>query len=155
METDRHQTDIIQTTDKQQTHNWQATSRQETDRRQADKRGVEIDRQHRWRIRLASGSKQAARAARATPTAPSACFVPQSAYQDFTQQRPFIVAPKTASKRTPRSFQSRNLTEMSVFCSVLPHFRYRSVEFNSKSYRGVSPGLSIKLQNNRLFTLIR
>ena len=33
-----------------------------------------VDRHHRWRIRLASGSKQAARA---TPTARSACFVPR------------------------------------------------------------------------------
>ena len=37
---------------------------------------VTPDRHHRWRIRLASGSKQAARA---TPTARSACFVPLSA----------------------------------------------------------------------------
>ena len=79
METDRHQTDIIQTTNTQLTGNKQTRDRQKTDRRQADKREadkreVEIDRQHRWRIRLASGSKQAARA---TPTARSACFAPQ------------------------------------------------------------------------------
>ena len=36
---------------------------------------------HRWRIRLASGSKQAVRA---TPRARSACFVPQSAKQKNT-----------------------------------------------------------------------
>ena len=40
-------------------------------------------------------------------------------------------------KRTPRSFQSRNLTEVSVFCSVLPHFRYSSVETHRKSDLGV------------------
>ena len=42
---------------------------------------VTADRHHRWRIRLASGSKQAARA---TPRARSACFVPQSAKQKNT-----------------------------------------------------------------------
>ena len=47
---------------------------------------VTPDRHHRWRIRLASDSKQAALA---TPTARSACFVPQSAYQDFTKQMTF------------------------------------------------------------------
>ena len=52
------------------------TERQQTDNRQA------TDRHHRWRIRIASGSKQAARA---TPTARSACFVPHPADQDFTQ----------------------------------------------------------------------
>ena len=56
-----------------------------------------VDRHHRWRIRLASGSKQAARA---TPTARSACFVPQSAYHGFTQQRPFTVVTKRASPKT-------------------------------------------------------
>ena len=40
-----------------------------------------VDRHHRWRIRLASGSKQAARA---TPGARSACFVPRSAKQKNT-----------------------------------------------------------------------
>ena len=64
---------------------------------------VTPDRHHRWRIRLASGSKQAARA---TPTARSACFVPQSAM----------------SKKTPRSFQCGNLTEVSVFSTVLSPF---------------------------------
>ena len=39
--------------------------------------------------------------------------------------------------KTPRSFQCRNLTEVSIFCSVLSHFRYRSVEFHIKSDRGV------------------
>ena len=53
------------------------------------------DRHHRWRIRLASGSKQAARA---TPTARSACFVPQSACHGFTQQMTFHSRPR---KRAP------------------------------------------------------
>ena len=48
------------------------TYRQETDNKQTGTRQTR-DRHHRWRIRLASGSKQAARA---TPTARSACFVP-------------------------------------------------------------------------------
>ena len=72
--------------------NKQTTDRQEADKRQAEMRQAERDRHHRWRIRLASGSKQAARA---TPTARSACFVPQrAADQDFTQQRPFTVVPE-------------------------------------------------------------
>ena len=91
------------------------------------------DRHHRWRIRLASGSKQAARA---TPTARSACFVPQSAM----------------SKKTPRSFQCGNLTEVSVFCSFEPHFRYTSVEFHSKSDRVVYV-LPLKLEPDRITSL--
>ena len=56
------------------------------DRHQADKRQAPP-----LAYTPASGSKQAARA---TPTARSACFVPQSADQDFTQQM--------ASHRHPR-----------------------------------------------------
>ena len=56
------------------------------------------DRHHRWRIRLASGSKQAARA---TPTARSACFVPQSAYHDFTQQMTFHSRPQENTTQNP------------------------------------------------------
>ena len=65
------------------------TKRQQTDNRQA------TDRHHRWRIRIASGSKQAARA---TPTARSACFVPHPADRDFTQQTAFHRHPQ---KRAP------------------------------------------------------
>ena len=45
---------------------------------------------------------------------------------------------RVTSKRTPRSFQSRNLTEVPVFSTVLPHFRYSSVETHCKSDRGVT-----------------
>ena len=56
---------------------------------------VKPDRHHRWRIRLASGSKQAARA---TPTARSACFVPQSADHGFTQQMIFHSPKKSTTQ---------------------------------------------------------
>ena len=57
---------------------------------------VTPDRHHRWRIRLASGSKQAARA---TPTARSACFVPQCADHGFAQQMAFQSAKMRASPK--------------------------------------------------------
>ena len=91
----KQQTNNKHTTDRQQADKRQTGDGQETDRRQADKRGVEIDRQHRWRIRLASGSKQAARA---TPTARYACFVPHPTDLDFTQLTTFHSRPQ---KRAP------------------------------------------------------
>ena len=101
------------------------------------------DRHHRWRIRLASGSKQAARA---TPTARSACFVPHPADQDFTHQMTFHCHPQ---KRAPRSFQSRNLTEVSIFSTILPHFQYSSVRFHLKSDRGVGRPTGYKKNETR------
>ena len=51
---------------------------------------------------------------------------------------PLALCPGVRNRKTPRSFQSRNLTEVSVFSTVLPHFRYSSVETHCKSDRGVT-----------------
>ena len=43
---------------------------------------------------------------------------------------PLALCPRVRNRKTPRSFQSRNLTEVSVFSAILPHFQYSSVRFH-------------------------